>query len=280
MGEAFTREVMRRIRSQAAAPAPVPRLRRWLPALAAAAVLAVVGFSASRGWLPIVPGPAKSKEGFSVFHAYTNLAEPYRPGDPLSPGDVVVAERGGSIPVGGRLVRIGPGGIAWIPGAAEQPRPAPAGVPDPAHIIFAMASEDRVQVVSGGGPGIAWRVTPTDRRRYLYQLVDLAEGGDAQAAGLAREELTRVLGPAAGATDSENWRLALNETDERGWHGSPDDMVFPFQRSALALGGPSQDDNLATVSHAVLRTLGLVGDRWMPGPVDRLLRGLPREEGS
>lgn len=278
VGETFTREVMRRIRAEAsAAPAPA-RTRRWLPLAAAASLLAAAGIWIPRSRLPVAPAPSASSEGFSVYRAFTDVAVPYRPGDPLRSGDVVVAERGGSIPVEGRIVKVGPGGIAWIDPAGE---PQPGKPQEPGRIVFALASEDRVQVIAGGGPGIAWRARPADRRHYLYQLVDLAEGRDAQAAGMAREELSRILGPAAGGagpSDPADWRLALDRTDDRGWRD--DAVVFPFERSAQALGGPVQDDHMGTVSQAVLRTLGLVGDRWLPGPVDRMLKGLPREEGS
>lgn len=275
VSESFTREVMRQVRLEAAAGSGrTLRLRRWLPLAAAAALLATAGLGIVRGWLPVLPAPEASQEGFSVYHAYTSVAEPYRPGDPLLPGDVVVARRGGSIPVDGRLVNLGPDSIAWIPGGAA----APAAPEADGRIVFATISDNRVQVLSGGGPGIAWRQRPSDRRHYLYQLVDLAESEDLQASALAREELSRVLGPAAGGSglaEPASWRLALDQTDEGGWHD--DAVVFPFERSVLALGGPAQDDHLRSVSHAVLRTLGLVGDRWMPGPVNRVLKGLPRE---
>lgn len=267
VGEAFTREVLGRVRARTLSPRP---WWRW-GGLAAAALLMAAGLGIAIRMLPEPSRP--SLEGFRVFRALSRLDEPYHPGDPLRPGDVVIAARGGRIPMGGRLVPLGPGGIAWVPGKAEAPeRPAPA-----AQLVVAFADDRGVQFLSGDA-GIAWRVAPSQRRRYLHELVDLSEGRDLQAALLARQELGRVLGPGQEPVgDVESWRLATAEPPPQAeeWGG-----VLPMvERSAWALGGPEQHVNLSTVSRAMGRTVALVGERYLPSPVARWITP-DSEEGS
>ncbi len=268
VGAAFTRAVLGRVR----APGSVPRpWWRW-GGLAAAALLMAAGLGVA---IRMLPEPARpSREGFRVFRALTRVEEPYRPGDPLQPGDIVVAERGGRIPMGGRLVPLSPGGIAWVPGKAEAPerRPVPA-----AQLVVAFSDDRGVQILSGDA-GIAWRAAPSLRRRYLHELVDLSEGRDPQAALLAREELGRVLGPGQEPVgDVDSLRQAMAETPPQAeeWGG-----VLPMvERSAWALGGPEQHVNLGAVSRAMGRMVALVEERYLPSPLARWI-GSDSEGGS
>ena len=267
VGEAFTQAVLGRVRAHPSALRP---WWRW-GGLAAAALLLAAGLGIAIRMLPEPSRP--SREGFRVFRALSQLEEPYHPGDSLQAGDIVVADRGGRIPMGGRLVPLGPGGIAWVPGKAEAPeRHAP-----PAQLVVAFADDRGVQVLSGDA-GIAWRVAPSQRRRYLHELVDLSEGRDPQAALLARQELERVLGPGQESMgDVDSWRLAMAEPPPQAeeWGG-----VLPMvERSAWALGGPEQHVNLSTVSRAMGRTVALVGERYVPSPVARWIAPAS-EEGS
>ena len=269
VGEAFTQSVLSRVHHQAR---PALSWIRW-PALAAAAVLLMVGLGLGiRG----LSSGVSSSTGFRVLRADTHREEPYRPGAPLNPGDVVVADRGGSLPVGGRLVGMGPGGVLWVPQEGSR-RGASRSIP---RSVLAFSDEHSVQLISGAD-GIAWSTSPGQRRRYLHELVELAEGKDLQVAGLARGELKRVLGPDKGMGALGLWNpgevQADADSEEEGI--LPDDtgtVLFPVvQRSALALGGPRQGLSLSAVSKAFVETVDLIGDRYLPAPVSRMLKAGP-----
>ena len=265
LGEAFTQAVLVRARREARPALP---FARW-GALAAASVLLMV--SVGLGIRGLSHGFASST-GFRVLRADGHREEPYRPGAPLNPGDVVVADRGGSLPMGGRLVGMGPGGILWVPGEVRGTAPSSPF----ARPVFAFSDEHSVQVVSAPA-GIAWSTTPGQRRRYLHELVELAEGQDAQVADLARGELKRVLMPDEALGNLGHG--AGGELADADGEILPDDtgtVLFPVAaRSARALGGPGQGASLDNVSRALAEVMGLVGERYLPTAVSRFLQPAP-----
>jgi len=273
VGLDFTQKVMRQIRTTQKGLPSIQRTLGWRnwAALAAAALLIAVGLRAVLPKLPLIPGPSTS--GFRVIRALTHLEEPYSPGAPLDPGDIVVAERGGRIPLGGRILGVGPGGIVWVPPA----KPSVPADQSQDHLVFAFSDEHSVQVLSGSS-GIAWRATPTHRRRYLHELIDLAEGQDVQVTLMAKEELGRLLGVSNSAIGTTSgWRMALAEA-ERLDRDQQSYVMFPVvERSAQALGGPAQDVHLSTVSRAIGKAVTLVSDRYLPAPLARLFGGVSME---
>ena len=273
LGESFTQAVLVRVRREARPALPFARLVRWA-ALAAASVLLMVG--AGLGIRGLSHG-FSSSTGFRVLRAEGRFEEPYRPGTPLNPGDVVVADRGGSLPMGGRLVGMGPGGILWVP-AKEDGKSAPGDRPSGlfARPVFAFSDEYSVQVISAP-PGIAWSTTPGQRRRYLHELVELTEGQDAQVAALARGELKRVLAPDEALGNlGLGMEGALADADGEILPDDTGTVLFPVAaRSARAFGGPAQGASLDNVSRALAEIMGLVGERYLPTAVSRFLQQAP-----
>ncbi len=272
IGEAFTQAVLVRARRESR----LQIWRRW-GALAAASVLLMIGLGLG---IETLSSGLSSPTGFRVIRAASRLEEPYRPGSPLNPGDMVVADRGGSLPASGRLVGMGPGGVLWMPqewGGERERTAGREGAPVSGRPVLAFSDDRSVQVISDPA-GIVWTASPGQRRRYLHELVELSEGQDLQLAELARGELKRVLGPDKGVGDLGQRRQVSVEADAEG-EILPDGtgtVLFPVvERSALALGGPRQGISLGTVSRAFVEVVGLVGDRFLPGSFSRMLRAEP-----
>lgn len=251
VGPAFTQAVMRRVRADRA----TPRASAWRAwgLLAAAALLVAAALRATLDILPVPHGtfPRGPVPDVRVFHHLAERGEPYRPGDPLLPGDIVV--------------------VAPRPVARSRGEDAP-------QPVWILADRDGVQIVSGAS-GIAWKETPALRRRRLHQLVDMAEGGDEAAAGLAREELQRILGQ-PGPDGLDAWRLALAHRGAApGASGQEGSDVLPaVEDGARIFSNADHSEHMTRVSQAFFRTAALVRDAYLPEPLAKPLGMIPETE--
>lgn len=244
LGDRFALTVLQRAKREEGSRGFLKRSGPWMR-LAAASLLLLFGLGALIRSLP-TPGPL-SRQGVDALEALRR---------------------------GGRLLPLDSGALAWLPHPkVDSPIPVE---PEPKLLIVFREGQE-VQLISEDGPGIAWRAGPSQRKRYLHELVELSETSeDAQTAALARQEISRVMGPAfAAPSGGPEWELALAAEVRRedDWSG-----ILPMvERSALAFTGADSHRHLGLVNRAMTDTAVLVRDRFLPEP---LHAWLTPEEGS